>query len=262
MTESRVCCRRNCRSTRGCTRPRTPTVPTCRRCSWSRRPSTDTCSGQRATMKRVAVDGDAREADEVFCVGDSMSGSPYKIKVWRPRIEELSKYMPIRDLTENTNELRTPMPGKVHSIAVKGQRTLFPGQLHMQDVAVFEDIVGRALTQEAWRGRVGWPGAVCGRGDEDAERAASAQGLLPSTFASIHIAGSALTNPSFKRATCWWWLLRRCDQEHPRRGRTEPQPRRPHHRARLSMQVGPPLSVRARRAVSSSDMACRASRAG
>lgn len=101
-------------------------------------------------MKRVAVDGDAREADEVFCVGDSMSGSPYKIKVWRPRIEELSKYMPIRDLTENTNELRTPMPGKVHSIAVKGQRTLFPGQLHMQDVAVFEDIVGRALTQEAF----------------------------------------------------------------------------------------------------------------
>jgi len=58
----------------------------------------------------------------------SMSGSPYKIKVWRPRIEELSKYMPIRDLTENTNELRTPMPGKVHSIAVKVGEDVLAGQ--------------------------------------------------------------------------------------------------------------------------------------
>uniref|UniRef100_A0A7S4NLM6 propionyl-CoA carboxylase n=1 Tax=Guillardia theta TaxID=55529 RepID=A0A7S4NLM6_GUITH len=58
----------------------------------------------------------------------SMSGSPYKITIRSERLEELSKYMPVKVEVDHSSHLCTPMPGKLHSIAVKEGESVIAGQ--------------------------------------------------------------------------------------------------------------------------------------
>ena len=49
-----------------------------------------------------------------------MAGSPYKLTVRSEMLERLSRHMPVRVPPDLSKQLATPMPGKLHSIAVKG----------------------------------------------------------------------------------------------------------------------------------------------
>ena len=50
----------------------------------------------------------------------SMAGSPYKMTVRSEELERLSRHMPVKVPPDLSKQLATPMPGKLHSIAVKG----------------------------------------------------------------------------------------------------------------------------------------------
>jgi hypothetical protein len=50
----------------------------------------------------------------------SMAGSPYKMIVRSEELERLSQHMPVKVPPDLSKQLATPMPGKLHSIAVKG----------------------------------------------------------------------------------------------------------------------------------------------
>lgn len=50
----------------------------------------------------------------------SMSGSPYKMILRSETLESLSHHMPVKAAPDLSAQLATPMPGKLHSVAVKG----------------------------------------------------------------------------------------------------------------------------------------------
>lgn len=58
----------------------------------------------------------------------SMAGSAYTVTIRSEAWEELAKIMPVKVASEMLNELRTPMPGKVHSIAVREGEEVIAGQ--------------------------------------------------------------------------------------------------------------------------------------
>lgn len=49
-----------------------------------------------------------------------MAGSPYKLTLRSEALERLSRHMPVKVPPDLSKQLATPMPGKLHSIAVKG----------------------------------------------------------------------------------------------------------------------------------------------
>jgi hypothetical protein len=57
-----------------------------------------------------------------------MAGSPYTVTIRTELQEELSRFMPVRAAVDHSNELRTPMPGKVHSVAVEEGEEVIAGQ--------------------------------------------------------------------------------------------------------------------------------------
>jgi len=58
----------------------------------------------------------------------SMAGSPYKLTLRSEALERLSRHMPVKVPPDLSKQLATPMPGKLHSIAVKEGDVVVAGQ--------------------------------------------------------------------------------------------------------------------------------------
>uniref|UniRef100_A0A7S1ECZ6 Propionyl-CoA carboxylase alpha chain, mitochondrial n=2 Tax=Hemiselmis andersenii TaxID=464988 RepID=A0A7S1ECZ6_HEMAN len=58
----------------------------------------------------------------------SVSGTQYKVTIRTPRVAELAKFMPVQQEEDHSKTLRSPMPGKVHSIAVQEGEHVRVGQ--------------------------------------------------------------------------------------------------------------------------------------
>jgi len=58
----------------------------------------------------------------------SMAGSPYKMTLRSEELERLSQHMPVKVAPDLSAQLASPMPGKLHSIAVKEGDVVIAGQ--------------------------------------------------------------------------------------------------------------------------------------